>query len=76
MTGKLCFWAILSTTDLKFIYFSPSLAKLLGIPPNVVPELLQDKSLWDLIHPEEYAMARGDLKKFMETKHIGGSVTR
>ncbi|KAI9280613.1 hypothetical protein BC943DRAFT_330756 [Umbelopsis sp. AD052] len=76
MTGKLCFWAILSTSDLKFIYISPSLAKLLGIPPNVVPETMQGRTLWDLIHPDEYAMARGDLEKFMETKHIGGSVTR
>ncbi|GAB5586274.1 hypothetical protein Unana1_01174 [Umbelopsis nana] len=76
MTGKLCFWAILSTSDLRFIYFSPSLAKLLGIPPNIVPEVLQGKALWDFIHPEEYAMAKDDLKKFMETKNIGGSVTR
>ncbi|KAG2174972.1 hypothetical protein INT43_006034 [Umbelopsis isabellina] len=76
MTGKLCFWAILSNTDLRFIYFSPSLAKLLGIPPNVVPDVLQGRTLWELIHPEEYALAQEDLKKFMDNKHIGGSVTR
>jgi PAS domain-containing protein len=76
MTGKLCFWAILSNTDLSFIYFSPSLARLLGIPPNVVPDVLKGKTLWELIHPEEYALAREDLKKFMDNKHIGGSVTR
>ncbi|CAO3617063.1 unnamed protein product [Mucor hiemalis] len=63
MMMNTCFWALLSVGDLQFINTS-SYDKLKG------------QSLFDIIHPDEVALAKRDLYKFMDSNILGGSVTR
>jgi isopropylmalate/homocitrate/citramalate synthase len=61
-----CIWAILSIGELGFVNTSSIYDS----------QLLKGRSLYQLIHPEEVALAKRDLSIFMNSNMIGGSVTR
>ncbi|KAI8988748.1 hypothetical protein BDB01DRAFT_848874 [Pilobolus umbonatus] len=59
-----CIWTLLSLKSLDFLYTSSYSKSLLG------------HSLYHLIHPEEVALARRDLDRFIKSKSFEGSITR
>ncbi|KAI9312119.1 hypothetical protein BX666DRAFT_853895 [Dichotomocladium elegans] len=71
MTRSLsCFWSLLDISSFNFLYVSPA------IPDDIASNFLIARSLFDLVHPEEAALARSDLTAFVNERSLGGSITR
>ncbi|KAJ2667456.1 hypothetical protein IW148_000151 [Coemansia sp. RSA 1199] len=68
-----CFWAVLDSENLNFVFVSTSLHIFLG---KERISATMSKSLYDYIHPEEANDARRDLANSFISKSFVGSSTR
>ncbi|KAI8148296.1 hypothetical protein BJV82DRAFT_261764 [Fennellomyces sp. T-0311] len=64
-----CLWSLLDNASLHVIYASPAIA-------NDMRSFMMQRSLLDLMHPDEVELARLDLARFVQSKSLHGSVTR
>ncbi|ORY01312.1 hypothetical protein K493DRAFT_405595, partial [Basidiobolus meristosporus CBS 931.73] len=68
---RTCFWALLSTSNLKFVYVSPSLET--SLPKE---QAILGTHFYDYLHPTEYSAAKRDISRSIEQQDLRGSVTR
>ncbi|KAK9729091.1 hypothetical protein K7432_000533 [Basidiobolus ranarum] len=70
-TQRTCFWALLSTSNLAFVYISSSLRDTLQNDNTIL-----GTCFYDYLHPSEYAPAKRDISRSIEQRDLLGSVTR
>ncbi|KAI9277080.1 hypothetical protein BDA99DRAFT_126014 [Phascolomyces articulosus] len=74
---KACFWAILDPEQFRFLYLPDSIAQItVGDENRSICDLLQNRSLLDFIHPDEFTSAKTDLEQFLSVRTLAGSITR
>jgi CubicO group peptidase (beta-lactamase class C family) len=79
MAGPTCFWSFLTLQHLEFVYVSPTKGSQPVFPDKydiTIKDLLMHRSLFDFIHPDEWAIAKQDLSTFLRRKTLAGAVTR
>ncbi|ORE06369.1 hypothetical protein BCV72DRAFT_305566 [Rhizopus microsporus var. microsporus] len=68
--SSVCFWAILSADNFRFIYVSDTTRR------SHIKDRILNHSLLNFIHPEELPLAKADLLHFMKIKTLASAVTR
>ncbi|KAI8063298.1 hypothetical protein BC940DRAFT_307591 [Gongronella butleri] len=73
-----CFWALLSIPDLIILHVSATIGTMepLKHAGITIDSLLLGQCVFDLVHPDEYAIAKQDLSIFLRRRMLAGAITR
>ncbi|ORX52758.1 hypothetical protein DM01DRAFT_1408088 [Hesseltinella vesiculosa] len=73
-----CFWTLLSAPSMTFLYIPSSLGHREAMKDTGIniESLVAGQSIFDLVHPDEYAIAKHDLSIFLRRNTLAGAITR
>lgn len=71
-----CFWGLLTTDEFKFLYLPSFISDLHITNDKTIKDVIFNRSIFELMHPNEVELAKADFNNFVKLKTLSGSITR